>query len=816
MKGDFSRSTFDPHKHYTSVRMQQGRVQLDADWNEQADILLHLIATQLQDLLGPGSTSVACPGFAITPAEQDEERGNQPEESTAPAKTLPDFLIGAGRYYVDGILCENEEDVLFSEQPDYPAAASLVQESEDRDHFLVYLDVWQRHITAIEDPAIREIALGGADTTTRVKTVWQVKLLPAPGRPADDQDWEAFVARTTDKGRLKAQWDRDEGAFLENHLYRVEIHSVAGDEVTFKWSRENGSVVFPMKGKEYLLTWEDVPGNDNERLLSYLREGLALDWAKGNQANMSKPEDDKIRVEKDDHWAEIALNMEEETATLTTSDGKLGVLKVRQENGKRRIYSSIVELIGEECLFTWEDVPGNDNERLLSYLGEGLALDWAEGNETKPSKPEDGKIRIEKDKDWAEIALNTEEETATLTTSDGKHRVLKVKQENEKRRIYAKAIGLYLERLDRDPYQVSQNDWVEIVDDVTVLNGCPLPLCKVKELDGQDGKVVLWADEGSARSVITEIRARELGHPLLRRWEDDAKPLAPQTDTTTAKGETWLSLENGIQVAFSGTGAYQVGDYWLIPARAQMEKGIQWPQEEDGTPRALPPHGVVHRYAPLALLQLGEKEWQVDDLRREFDSLTDAKARFETGLAQVDVRLDEHKDNHAQLRHRVKVLEERQADFQAPLVQYFQTDNGIDTGHVVSIVPPNPSGKLDSELGVRLASADDREKRLVVGVVKDIVTGRNQGQVCRVVVYGRAQCRVVGSIEPGDVLVPSVKLGYAQKARRSPKPGTILGKALGSIQPDEITKEEIEGGNGRDRLDKSKWTGTVDMMVMLG
>jgi hypothetical protein len=718
MKGDFSRSTFDPHKHYTSVRMQQGRVQLDADWNEQADILLHLIATQLQDLLGPGSTSVACPGFAITPAEQDEERGNQPEESTAPAKTLPDFLIGAGRYYVDGILCENEEDVLFSEQPDYPAAASLVQESEDRDHFLVYLDVWQRHITAIEDPAIREIALGGADTTTRVKTVWQVKLLPAPGRPADDQDWEAFVARTTDKGRLKAQWDRDEGAFLENHLYRVEIHSVAGDEGTFKWSRENGSVVFPMKGKEYLLTWEDVPGNDNERLLSYLREGLALDWAKGNQANMSKPEDDKIRVEKDDHWAEIALNMEEETATLTTSDGK--------------------------------------------------------------------------------------------------HRVLKVKQENEKRRIYAKAIGLYLERLDRDPYQVSQNDWVEIVDDVTVLNGCPLPLCKVKELDGQDGKVVLWADEGSARSVITEIRARELGHPLLRRWEDDAKPLAPQTDTTTAKGETWLSLENGIQVAFSGTGAYQVGDYWLIPARAQMEKGIQWPQEEDGTPRALPPHGVVHRYAPLALLQLGEKEWQVDDLRREFDSLTDAKARFETGLAQVDVRLDEHKDNHAQLRHRVKVLEERQADFQAPLVQYFQTDNGIDTGHVVSIVPPNPSGKLDSELGVRLASADDREKRLVVGVVKDIVTGRNQGQVCRVVVYGRAQCKVVGNIEPGDVLVPSVKLGYAQKARRSPKPGTILGKALGSIQPDEITKEEIEGGNGRDRLDKSKWTGTVDMMVMLG
>ena len=38
MKGDFSRITFDPKKHYSRVLMQQGRVQLDADWNEQAAI----------------------------------------------------------------------------------------------------------------------------------------------------------------------------------------------------------------------------------------------------------------------------------------------------------------------------------------------------------------------------------------------------------------------------------------------------------------------------------------------------------------------------------------------------------------------------------------------------------------------------------------------------------------------------------------------------------------------------------------------------------------------------------------------------------
>ena len=38
MKGDFTRDTFKKEKHYSGVRMQQGRVQVDADWNEQVDI----------------------------------------------------------------------------------------------------------------------------------------------------------------------------------------------------------------------------------------------------------------------------------------------------------------------------------------------------------------------------------------------------------------------------------------------------------------------------------------------------------------------------------------------------------------------------------------------------------------------------------------------------------------------------------------------------------------------------------------------------------------------------------------------------------
>jgi hypothetical protein len=48
MKGDFSRLPFDQGKRYTSVLLQQGRVTLDSDWNEQAFIRERLERTRFQ------------------------------------------------------------------------------------------------------------------------------------------------------------------------------------------------------------------------------------------------------------------------------------------------------------------------------------------------------------------------------------------------------------------------------------------------------------------------------------------------------------------------------------------------------------------------------------------------------------------------------------------------------------------------------------------------------------------------------------------------------------------------------------------------
>ena len=346
MKADLTRNTFNEFQHFDRVVLQQGRVQLDADWNEQTAILLHYLRTLAADLIGPQGGPSANWGFALQPF-------------AAPLPVISgDFRIGLGRYYVDGILCEadsnpvsftvptngantihvdewtldgapfqiNQLVELFDDaelpnttaafsptvvqianideahltltiqgappfntpvapklrrvysyltQPDFPVPKALALATGD---YLIYLDVWERLITFVEDDAIREVALGGPDTAARARIVWQVKTLP--GKPNPDSKLACDGFTPTDhsgyanllglnRGLLKArarQTSADTDPCIippnasytgpENQLYRVEIHRPGpvwdstqngqSTAATFKWSRENGSVVFPI------------------------------------------------------------------------------------------------------------------------------------------------------------------------------------------------------------------------------------------------------------------------------------------------------------------------------------------------------------------------------------------------------------------------------------------------------------------------------------------------------------------------------------------------------------------------------------------
>src|SRR5580698_1124217 len=159
MKSDKSRETFGPTKHFSSVRLQQGRVLTDADWNEQSDIIEHRDETTSLDVIGPSGAPVGASGFMIG------NGGFNPP--------VADLTISPGRMYVDGILCEQEDpNLLYSAQPDPVFDTNLdTPPTIPTGLVLAYLDVWERHIGVVEDPLIREVALGGPDTATRDKSV---------------------------------------------------------------------------------------------------------------------------------------------------------------------------------------------------------------------------------------------------------------------------------------------------------------------------------------------------------------------------------------------------------------------------------------------------------------------------------------------------------------------------------------------------------------------------------------------------------------------------------------------------------------------
>lgn len=271
MTVDFSRLTFDSRKHYAGVLMQQGRVQLDADWNEAVAQLARRLQATAMDAFGPAQA-----GHAVVPSTT--ATGFEITAGTG------DFTIGRGRVYVDGLQVENHcgpssawdtrlaelegtASISFFAQPYLPFNAA--DQAAPADVFnrpaleggphLVYLDVWQREVTHLHDPEMVEKAVG-VDTTARTQTVWQVRVLSGIGNATcatpdgEVQGWDEVIrpsgARlTTTTGDVPGDPDPclvpPAAGYkgLENQLYRVEIHrgGLQGT-ATFKWSRDNGTV----------------------------------------------------------------------------------------------------------------------------------------------------------------------------------------------------------------------------------------------------------------------------------------------------------------------------------------------------------------------------------------------------------------------------------------------------------------------------------------------------------------------------------------------------------------------------------------------
>jgi len=707
MGTDISSFTFDPDKHYSSVRQQQGRVNLDSDWNEQADIVAHRVGTQAADVIGasgaprdtagfqiqgPGqwaaSTSFALGAMILDPKGGVEiaiaagtSGAAMPAWPTTIGATVADgsgltwqlinrdLPILSGRMYVDGLLCELRATPIpianfagdgtgvagtqvtispeaaqtleldsgqfmqisaqgaaalaplvvqitavnaavgsltfatsvsafgspninpqlqrlttYLTQPDYPSPRPLPAAGTS----IVYLDVWERDITAIDDPLLLEVALGGPDTTTRTKTICQVKLADAGGAvtcvtpdsaiPTWEHVLQPSAAQLT-TGIVEAPSSgpcsiTPNTGFtgMENQLYRVEIHAAG----IFGWKANTpftaGAAVVDSNGNLQVATVPGVTGTTPP----------AWPTAAGATTN-----DGSVT------WRLVTIGFR----PCWTSNTAFAVGdQVVDSNG--HVETAVAPGTSGAAVPAWPTSPGasvTDGTGGLRWQLAGPTFKWSRDNGSVTTPV----TRI-----------------ASVTNTAGNP-----------------ASQLTVQSLGRDQVLgFAPGNWVEITDDRQELNRRPGELHQIDSIDVA-AKTITLDSPVSAASFPASGQTDPSRHTRLTRWDQAGKVYLSDLRTVWvdlgAAGSTGdipvpppgkvLFLENGVTVAFSSNpvnGPIYSGDYWIFAARSA-----------DGSVEALvqaPPLGVQHHYCRLGTVNFDAKPWLVQDCRRLFPPLADA------------------------------------------------------------------------------------------------------------------------------------------------------------------------------------------------
>lgn len=513
MKGDFSRIRFNPKKQYTAVLEQQGRVSLDADANEQCAIDGYLRRTESVDVIGDYGAPAHDAGFAISVA------GNS-------------IVIGAGRYYVKGLMCENTQDNLaYGSQPyllgPSPVDSTLLADAKNGGAVQVFLQVWQRLVTALDDTCLREPALGQADTTARLQTVWRVaanfvpalKAIPIPIRVLPDT---ISVAQRV-------------GAIPQN-LSQQDLVTKLQNPAALNISPTLASQIIAATG----------PASSSA-------PSAAASASTATATQSSAPTTTATATD-------CCTQMYAQTPTVST-----GTMAAMTSPGT------------QDC--SCQPIPAAGYQGLENQLY---------------------RVEIHHAGDSSVATFKWSRENGSVVAA-----ILSISGPT----VWVSSLGPDA-NLGFQP-----NDWVEISDDTYLFGQTPNQpgtLYQILSVDPTGPSITLTTP---ATSVDTTR------NPRVRRW-DQSGTSAVSNGVLLTPG-SWQTLENGIQINF-GTGTYQSGDYWTIPARSASGQ-IDWPPCGGNGNLFQSPTSVTVFNAPLACIHWDstQNQWNIESCRRIFSPLTD-------------------------------------------------------------------------------------------------------------------------------------------------------------------------------------------------
>ncbi|MDJ0579768.1 DUF6519 domain-containing protein, partial [Crocosphaera sp.] len=639
MKGDITRLTFDPKKHYTSVRMQQGRLQLDADWNEQVDIDNHLRRAQILASLGSEN------GVPSYNPETQERKSNSFKLTIIDQGK--DIQIRPGHLYIRGTLCELELGTLFpatikESQPETEKlqleVSSLVIDGRDIEEkqwledeegkryqietvdrakrtltlktnegiakkiiklrrlstyktqpdyfnphppsnlssglYFAYIDVWERHITTIEDNSLREIALSLPDTTTRSKTVWQLKLLNI--HEAAKKQLLNFVNQiqvTEDKKEAKKK--------LVDELTELTESTESQEKITEA----------DFKNKFNELTKTDKQ-REFEKLLTQYNSNVSQEGAKNLRDFI-----DELKLTKDKKGAKNKLV--DKLTELTESQKKVTEEKLSSLKNKfnelinsdeQRKFADLLtqynsnvgqerDELEENSDKIWKEFVSNNHSRFTEAKMNACAL-LCDNARTGYQRLENQLYRVEIHQSG--------------TIGDETSPTFKWSRENGS--IASSIVGkiegntIDIKPSSDDTWSSSQpgQQWIEMTNEEQELKGIPGVLALINRVISGT-KIEFSNPTPTISKNLTKVR----------RWDSNEIEI---------KSQEWIDLEGGIKVKFSSDLAYKTGDYWLIPARTATND-IEWPNDngEPARPISQSPRGITHNYALLGLVTINQK-----------------------------------------------------------------------------------------------------------------------------------------------------------------------------------------------------------------
>ena len=248
---DISRDATDQRKHYDRVHMQQGRVLTDDDFNEAARLDAEDARRVRADVIGPAGS---------------------PDDGYRLKTAAGELVMSAGTFYVGGLRVELENDERFNLQKDWLQQGSgpgqTLAAPAGAQFDFVWLDVWQQPVSAVEDKELLEAALGGADTSARVRTMRRARVLRNVGDVDCALAWSQLLTSLSSEGTLNSDFELVPNATLkvepdgtsgtddlcsppvnggylgaENQAIRVQITGAN----QFTWGFDNGAPIYRVK-----------------------------------------------------------------------------------------------------------------------------------------------------------------------------------------------------------------------------------------------------------------------------------------------------------------------------------------------------------------------------------------------------------------------------------------------------------------------------------------------------------------------------------------------------------------------------------------